>query len=214
MRYAVLFALFFASAAVFGANADEAKPGGGTAPKAGTVPKKGTAPKADAAPKEDLTPVHDWHEEKGEGYILFISNHPAPKPYSDTGEPEATMKMEGEPAPKNITLQKIMESEVAGIRQDLMIGDYPESEAGHDSHKPDHGIVAYIEKIDGRPVAFIKYRVIGANGKELPHPRIVVHAILLKDERVYFVHLIVLYPGHIDEVTGDQLRAVKAIIRN
>ncbi len=211
MRYAVLFALFFASAAVWGANADSAKP-------AGTAPKAGTAQKEDAQKEkgkdDDLNPVHDWREEKGQGYILFISNHPAPKPFSDTGEPEATMKMEAEPAPKNITLQKIMDSEVAGIRKDLTIGDYPEADGGKDGHKPDHGIVSYIEKIDGLPVAFIKYRVTGAGGKELPHPRSVVHAILVKDDRVFFVHLIVLYAGHQEEVTGDQLRAVKAIIRN
>src|SRR5512144_335335 len=73
MRYAVLFAFFFASAAVWGANADSAnadsaKPAS-AAPKAGTTQKE-DAPKAKGK-DDDLNPVHDWREEKGQGYVLF-----------------------------------------------------------------------------------------------------------------------------------------------
>ncbi len=179
MRCAFLFALLVASAAALG------------------------------APGNENSLKHDWKQEQSEGGMELVSNHPAPAAYSESGEPEATLAMEAEKAAKDATLPKILESEIADIREGLMIGDYPEE----DGHKPDHGIVSYIEEIDGHPVGFIKYRVVGANGSQLDHPRTVIHAILLKDGKVYLFHLIVLYAGHQDEVRGDQMRLVKATIK-
>lgn len=153
---------------------------------------------------------HNWRQEEGDHEILFVSKYPAPIPFSMTGEPEARMTMEATPAPKDADLQKIVQEEIVDIRQGLMIADYLED----DGHKPDNGIVSYTEEIDGEPVAFIKYRVAGANGKALDRPRSVTHAILLARGKIFFVHLIVLYAGHQDEVRGDQIRLVKAIIRH
>lgn len=163
-----------------------------------------------AAPGNESPLKHDWRQEQGDHEIVFTSKYPAPVPFSTTGEPEARMTMEASVAPKDADLKKIMDAEIADIRSSLMIGDYMED----DGHQPDNGIVSYIEEIDGKPVAFIKYRVTGANGKELDHPRSVIHAILLKNGKVFFVHLIVLYAGHQDEVRGDQIRLVRAIIRH
>ncbi len=151
---------------------------------------------------------HDWRKAQTPGVITFTSNHRAPPPFSDDGEPEARLAMEVALAPKDLTLQQIMEAEVADIRRDLSIADYQED----DGHKPDRGIVSYIERVDGHEVAFIKYRVSGAGGKPLAYPRSIHHAFLVKNGKVYYVHLMVLYAGHWDEVTGDQMRLVRAII--
>lgn len=153
---------------------------------------------------------HNWRQVERDGAVTFISGYPAPAPFSETGEPEATMTMDAAKAEKGATLEGILKAEVADIREGLVIADYLEE----DGHKPDRGIVSYTEEIDGQKVAFIKYRVAGNTNGLLAHPRSVIHAILLKDGMIYYVHLIVLYAGHEDEVRGDQLRLVKAIIRH
>lgn len=151
---------------------------------------------------------HDWRKAQSPGVITFTSNHPAPPPYSNDGEPEARLAMEVAAAPDGMSLQQIMDAEVAVIRRDLAIADYGEE----DGHKPDKGIVSYIEQVDGHDVAFIKYRVSGAGGRQLPYPRSIRHALLVKKGKVYYVHLMVVYADHWDEVTGDQMRLVRAII--
>lgn len=153
---------------------------------------------------------HNWRQEERDGAVTYISNYPAPKPFSLTGEPEATLTMDAAKAEPGQTLAGIVKAEIADIRQGLAIADYQEQ----DGHKPDRGIASYTEQIDGHEVAFIKYRVAGTHDARLAHPRSVIHAILLKDGMFYYVHLIVIYAGHQDEVRGDQIRLVKAIIRH
>lgn len=62
-------------------------------------------------------------------------------------------------------------------------------------HHPHGGITTYIEEINGYKVGFIKYRVAGTRDHDFPLPRSVIHAMLLKDGRLYFVFSIVLYAG-------------------
>jgi len=153
---------------------------------------------------------HNWRQGDAEGAVQFVSNYPAPEPYSATGEPEATLTMEASKVPAGMTLEDILKNELADIGDgSLVIADYVEK----DGHKPDHNVVSYIEKIDGEKVAFIKYRVAGNTNGMLPEPRGVMHAILLKGGKVYFFHLIVVYPAHLDEVRADQLTMVRSMIR-
>ncbi len=162
------------------------------------------------APDKDTGLKHAWLQQQGKGVITYISKYPAPAPFSETGEPEATLAMSASKIEKDMTLGNIVESEIAGIRETLKIADYEDK----DGHKPDNGIVSYLEEINGCQVAFIKYRVAGAGDKTLPRPRSVTHAILVKNGKAYFVHLIVIYAGHSEEVAADQIRLVKAIIRH
>ncbi len=159
-----------------------------------------------AAYGEDLK--HDWKQQKAGDVLMLISNHRAPASVSPGREPEATLTMEIKKAPANVTLPDLVKGEVGGIRSTLKLGDQPEE----NGHKPVDGIISYVENIDGQDVGFIKYQVTGTRDKTLPHPRSVTHAMLMKQGKLCFVHLIVLYPGHLDEVTGDQMRMVKSFI--
>lgn len=153
---------------------------------------------------------HDWEAKQTDNAFILTSNHRAPASFSATGEPEATLTMEIAKARENVSLPDLVKGEVGGIRSTkLKLGDQPEE----NGHKPVDGIISYVENIDGQDVGFIKYQVVGTANKTLPHPRSVTHAMLIKKGKVCFVHLIVLYPGHLDEVTGDQMRLVKGLIR-
>ncbi len=153
---------------------------------------------------------HDWREVRGENQIQYVSNYPAPAPFSESGEPEATLTMQAGKVDQDMTLPEILKTEIADIREGLAIADYQEE----DGRKPVDGIVSYIEEIDGQQVAFIKYRVAGTRKAMLAHPRSVIHAILVKKGTVFYIHLMVLYAGHQDEVRSDQIRLVKAIIKH
>ncbi len=158
-----------------------------------------------AAYGEDLK--HDWKEQNAGDAFRLISNHRAPASFSPGREPEATLTMEIKKAP-NVSLPDLVKGEVGGIRSTLKLGDQPEE----NGHKPVDGIISYIETIDGQDVGFVKYQVTGTKDTTLPHPRSVTHAMLIKKGKVCFVHLIVLYPGHLDEVTSDQMKLVKTLI--
>jgi len=166
---------------------------------------------APAAHGEGL--LHDWRSEEGEGKVRYLSNHTAPSPYSETNEPEATLTMQVVKAPRDKTLRQILDAEIADIAdagKGLRIAAYQEQ----DGHQPDHGVASYIEDIDGQNVGFIKYRVGGIEKVELAAPRSVIHALMVKDGRLWYVTLIVVYPKHQDEVRADQIRLVRAIIRH
>ncbi len=153
---------------------------------------------------------HNWREMETAGAVTFVSNYRAPKPFSATGEPEATLTMEASEAPAGKTLAEIVKDEVADIRDEgLIIADYAEA----DGHKPDNNIATYFQEIDGQQVAFIKYRIAGNTNGVLAKPRSVIHALLLKGEKLYFLHLIVVYAGHQDEVRADQVEMVRTLIR-
>jgi len=153
---------------------------------------------------------HKWVDvtEKDSASFSLASSFKAPEPFSMSGEPEATMRMEAEMAPEGMTLKQIIDGEIKGIREDLIIAEYQEE----DGHKPVDGIVSYIEKIDGQEVGFIKYRVAGNSNGKLPTPRSVRHMLLIKNGQIWYVHLIVTYAGHGDEVAADQMRLVKKLI--
>lgn len=150
---------------------------------------------------------HDWKEQKGDAFRL-ISNHRAPASFSPGREPEATLTVEIKKAPEGVSLPDLVKGEVGGIRSTLKVADQPEE----NGHKPVDGVISYIETIEGQDVGFVKYQVAGTKDITLPHPRSVTHAMLIKKGKMYFVHLIVLYPGHLDEVTSDQMQLVKTVI--
>lgn len=127
-----------------------------------------------------------------------------------SGEPEALLSMEAAIVSANTgSLSDVVSSEIECIRKELEIGPYLEE----DGYKPEAGIVSYVEVIDGTKVAFIKYRTFGLKGKPPVMPRSVRLAILMKNDRLYFIHLTVLYAGHQEEVRADQIRLIKAILR-
>jgi hypothetical protein len=162
------------------------------------------------AEQDDSKLVHNWRQEIGQREVKYISNYKAPVPFSLTGEPEATLTMEASKIQQDTSLSKIIESEINEIRKITEIGEYLEA----DGKKPVGSIAAYTEKINGHEVAFIKYRAIGIKGKPPVQPRSVIHAILIKNEIIYYVHLIVLFAGHQEEVRTDQIRLIKAILRH
>ncbi len=161
------------------------------------------------ASREDL--VHDWKMELKDGTVKFTSNHPAPFPFSTTGEPEALMTATTVKPSKEVPpLAYIVRSEIKDIREELEIAPYMEE----DGHTPKGGIVSYYEEVEGQNIAFIKYRTVGEKGKQRVMPRTVRHAIFMKDDKIYYIHLIVLFAVHEEEVRGDQIRFIRNILRN
>lgn len=163
----------------------------------------------DAASPADSQLQHDWKEERHGSEINLISNHPAPVPFSMSGEPEATLGMEAAILPPGTrTLEEIVADEVKDIRKDLLLDDYEED----DGHKPVDGIATWYETIAGTRVAFIKYRAVGVVGKPPGLARTAIHSILIRGDRIMFTHLIVLYAGHQDEVRHDQRVVIRSMI--
>jgi hypothetical protein len=163
----------------------------------------------DAAPHEDTQLQNSWKEVRQGGEITLVSNYAAPVPFSTTGEPEATLGMDAEVvAPGKKSLEEIVADEVREIRKELQIAEYDED----DGKKPVDGIATWYETIDGTRVAFIKYRAIGVAGQTPGLPRTAIHSILIRGDRVFFTHLIVLYAGHQDEVRHDQRVVIHSMI--
>ena len=155
----------------------------------------------------DLGLAHDWRQER-DGTVL-ISRHTAPPPFSVTGEAEATLTMEAAPlAPGQPTLESIVKDQIDGIRGAVDLADYQE----RDGHQVDRGIASWFQTVAGTKVGFVKCRVAGRKGQRLPAPRTVIHAIAVKNGLVYLFHLYVVFAGHQDEVRGDQLRMVEAVL--
>ena len=164
------------------------------------------------SPPANQTPgklQHNWHMEQGKDGVYYTSNYPAPVPFSMNGEPEATLAMEFTQISSNgSAVADVVKSEIAEIRKALQIAEYVEA----DGHKPQNNIASWVEAIDGQQVAFIKYRVAGVKGKLSVLPRTTQHAILIKNGKLYFVHLTVIFAKHQEEVRADQLRLIKEII--
>jgi formylglycine-generating enzyme required for sulfatase activity len=153
---------------------------------------------------------HDWHIEEGKNGVNYISNHPAPVPFSYNGEPEATLATEVvtlRRTPRSVS--EVVNSEIREMRKELQIAEYLEA----DGHRPQNNIASWVDEIEGQKVAFIKYRTVGIKGQPRVTPRTALHAILIKDGKLYSVHLTVLFARHQQEVRGDQIRLVKSIIR-
>jgi hypothetical protein len=83
-----------------------------------------------------------------------------------------------------------------------------------DGHTPDRGIASYFEEIAGHKVAFIKYRTVGVAGKSQVMPRSVRHAIFIKKNKTYFVHLVVLFAEHQEEMRADQIHVIRDLIES
>ena len=150
---------------------------------------------------------HAWRAEN-DGTRL-VSTYAAPQPYSMTGEPEATLVLGAAPAGRTpMALEKMVEDEVKIIRKGVTLADYGEQ----DGRSPDGGVATWFQQIAGQRVGFIKYRVAGVDGKYLPAPRSVIHAIAYKGDLVYFFHLVVVFAGHQDEVRGDQIRMIEHVL--
>jgi hypothetical protein len=174
------------------------------------APKRPTHSAASGKSQEANTLQHNWRMKRGKDGIYYFSNHPAPPPFSSSGEPEATLAAESiSISGKPPSLSEVVDSEIKGIRKELRIAEYLEE----DGHKPQNNIASWIEEIDGQPVAFIKYRTVGVNGGPRVVPRTTQHARLIKNCALHFVHLTVLFAKHQEEVRGDQIRLIKGIIR-
>lgn len=158
------------------------------------------------APEDDDRLQHDWQIEEGQSGVSYTSNHPAPPPFSYSGEPEATLAIESvKISGKPPSLSEVVKSEIQKIRKELQISKYLEN----DGHKPQANIASWVEVIDGQQVAFIKYRTAGVKGEPRAMPRNIRHAILIRNHKLYFVHLTVLFAKHQEEVRADQIRLVK-----
>lgn len=171
----------------------------------GTPAATGTANQADG----DDTLRHNWREQKvpDRPVLRYTSQHPAPPPYSVTGEPEAVMLLEAAQPRQQLTLAALLKSEVAAIRNTLLIAPY----TWEGSHPPDRGIATYSETYNGVEVGFIQYQVAGDADSNLAYPRSVRHAHVIHGGKHYCVHLIVAYPGHLQEQLEDQMRLVRAV---
>ena len=158
----------------------------------------------------DLELKHDWRIEEGKNGVNYTSRYPAPPPFSYNQEPEATIAVESVKASRNqSSLSKVVGSEIRDIRRGLQIAEYLED----DGHKPVRNIASWLEEIDGQQVAFIKYRVAGIKGEQRILPRTIRHAILIRNGKLYLVHLTVIFAKRQEEVRADQIRLIKAIIR-
>lgn len=168
-----------------------------------------TAAHAGAPAHDDNALQNDWREERKGGEITLISNHPAPVPFSMSGEPEARLGMDAAIIqPGKQSLEEIVAEEVRDIRKELQIADYEEE----DGRKPVDGIATWYETMDGTRVAFIKYRAMGLVGKPAGLPKTAIHSVLIRGNRVFYTHLIVLFAGHQDEVRHDQRVVIRSTI--
>jgi formylglycine-generating enzyme required for sulfatase activity len=153
---------------------------------------------------------HDWNIYEAKNGVNYVSNHPAPVPFSYSQEPEATLATESvKISARPPSLSAIVNSEIKKIRKELQLAEYLED----DGHKPQGNIVSWVEEIDGHRVAFIRYRTSGVKGGPPVLPRTSRHAILIKNGTLHFIHLTVLFARHQQEVRDDQIRLVKRIIR-
>jgi hypothetical protein len=153
--------------------------------------------------------LHDWKQERSNSEIRLTSTHPAPIPFSTTGEPEATLTITAtKRSADSAALTERMKSEVARIRKNMRIAEYLEK----DGHKPERDIATFYEEVNGKQVGFIKYRTAGAAGRPAATPRTVIEALCSNDAFVYSVELIVLYSGHQDEVRADQITLIKGLV--
>jgi hypothetical protein len=151
---------------------------------------------------------HDWSMQQGPDGIFFASNHPAPPPFSTTGEPEATLAVESvKISGKPPSLTDVVNAEIKSIKSELQIAEYLEQ----DGRKPQNDVASWVEEIDGQQVAFIKYRAAGVKGGPRVLPRTTRHAILIKDGTLYFAHLTVIFARHQEEVRADQIRLIKGM---
>jgi hypothetical protein len=158
------------------------------------------------APKKDGTLVHDWRQEVRGDEIIFISKHSVPFPFPYAGGPEATLAMQAAKIKGGITLSKVVRDEIDAIRKGAEIDELD----GGWGRKG--GIASYVERIDRHDVAFIEYRTFGVKGRPPGSPRSVRHAIVIKNGQVYFVHLVVMFANHQEEVRGDQRSLIRKII--
>jgi hypothetical protein len=151
---------------------------------------------------------YDWDIKYGDdGVVTFISKHPAPIPFSQSGEPAATMALKAFHVEPDKTLESIVAEEVADIKKTLKIEEYEE-----DDYKLTDNIVVYYKTIGGTKTAFIKYRTRGYKESPSSLPRTVYHAIFIKGKLLYFVHLIVLYAEGQEKMRADQIYMVETII--
>lgn len=141
---------------------------------------------------------------------FFRSAYKSPPPFHLNNEREAGLVVQVTLKKPSDTLEKIVTHEVAGIRKTLELADYLEE----DGHTPQDNIAVYSMKLDGRDVAFIKYRVIGTEGKRAPMPFTVMHGLVAGTNQIGFVHLQTYFSGHQEEIRADQLLIMKELLKH
>ena len=152
---------------------------------------------------------HDWDTKYLEHSIQFTSKKIAPKPFSNSGEPQAIMFVGAsklDPSSEN-DLNQIVKDEIASIMTDICIDEYLE-----DDYTPEDNIVSYFEMISSVKIGIIKYRTCGEKGEPKVIPRSVRQILLIKNDKLYISSLIVLYAEDQDNLRSDQMTFIKQII--
>ncbi len=157
---------------------------------------------------------HAWVQgPRDHGVFQMTSSYTVPIPASDRRIPEAVLGVKSRENTGKLTLNTIVEREIAAIRDNNALADYLE----HDGHAPRAGVVSYVEKMHGVPVAFIKYRATGDKHSTLP-PSLTLgatRALLLKDGMVVSVDLFTmgtLALNHQQDVRADQIALIREIL--
>jgi len=153
---------------------------------------------------------HDWNIEYLEHEILFTSKKEAPMPFSQTGEPQATISFAAFEldAKSEKKLQKIVEEEVIGIRNEVRIVEYLEED-----YPVKENIAVYFEKYKNTQLAVIKYRTNGViQDAQTVSTRSVKQILFVFNNKLYISTLIVLYAEYQDDMRNDQMTFIKAII--
>ncbi|XHF07685.1 hypothetical protein NR798_33010 [Archangium gephyra] len=151
-----------------------------------------------------------WQRICDQAVCFFQSAYKSPPPFHLNNEREASLAVQVTPKKPSDTLEKIVAHEVADIRKTLELVDYLEE----DGHTPQDNIAVYSMKLDGRDVAFIKYRVIGTEGKRAPMPFTVIHGLVAGTNQIGFVHLQTYFAGHQEQVRADQLLIMKELLKH
>ncbi|MFO1519051.1 MAG: hypothetical protein U1F57_05245 [bacterium] len=164
--------------------------------------------------KKTIDSVHFKHPWKVQPFFdsyELISTFKAPVPFSMKGEPEANIII-GIPSDKahlkDVKMAKILEEATQGLRKDLRITEYLETDG-----KPVDNIVSSVEKIDGEEVGILKFRSLGEKSDPPGMPQSVRQVYFVKDGQLYNLTLLVLFAAHQNDVRADQMELVKALLK-
>lgn len=151
-----------------------------------------------------------WEGTCNQADCSLQSVYKSPPPFHLNNEREASLVVEITPKSPSESLEKVVAREVDQIRNSLEVADYLEE----DGHTPKDNIAVYSMKLGGRDVAFIKYRVLGAEGQRAPMPFTSIHGIVAGTNQMGFVHLATYYGGHQEAVRTDQILIMKELLKH
>ncbi len=152
---------------------------------------------------------HGWKIQPFFDSYELLSPFNAPFPVTTKSEPEAEMIIATPPEkiPAGTSMDKILKEQIAKVQKDLKIVEYQEKD-----YTPVNNMVSYIQKIGNSDVGFLQYRSLGEKGDKDDVPVTVKQALFVKGDQLYNIVLMILYPGHLEDVKSDQLQLVKALL--